>query len=179
MLPDQLGAGAQSRNQPLQQVLEGANIKLASVATDVLGLSGRAMLQSLAAGETNPQVLAALAKRRLRAKRAALVAALDGVVGAHQHFLLGMQLRRLQSLETELARLDAEVARRVRLHQAVLTAVAVAHSIAVILHHIIKTRQLYVDLGHHYFEQRDQAALTRRAVRQLEHLGHTVTIQAT
>ena len=53
----------------LQQVLEGANIKLASVATDVLGVSGRAMLQALAAGETDPQALAALAKGRLRAKR--------------------------------------------------------------------------------------------------------------
>ena len=52
-------------------------------------------------------------------------------------------------------------------------AVAVAHSIAVIRHHISRTRQPYADLGHYYFEQHDQAALTRRAVRQLERLGTT------
>ena len=55
---------------------------------------------------------------------------------------------------------------------------AVAHSIAVILHHVIKTGRPFVDLGHQYFEKRDEAAITRRAVGQLERLGHKVTLQA-
>ena len=62
----------------IQKVLEGANIKLGAVATDVLGASGRAMLTALAAGEADPQALAALAKGRLRQKVAALVEALEG-----------------------------------------------------------------------------------------------------
>lgn len=61
----------------VQKVLEDANIKLASVATDVLGVSGRAMLQALISGQTDPSVLADLAKSRLREKREQLVKALD------------------------------------------------------------------------------------------------------
>ena len=55
---------------------------------------------------------------------------------------------------------------------------AVAHSIAVILHSIIRTKTSYVDLGHNYFEKRDRDAITRFAVRQLERLGHKVTLRA-
>jgi uncharacterized membrane protein len=56
-------------------------------------------------------------------------------------------------------------------------AMAVAHSIAVILHHVIKHGQHFMDLGHNYFVERDQEGLTRRAVRRLESLGHKVTLQ--
>ncbi len=98
--------------QRLQKLLEGANIKLASVATDVLGVSGRAMLQALAAGETDPASLADLAKGRLRAKRTELEAALRGLVAEHQRMLLGSGLRHLDFLEEEIGRLDAEVAER-------------------------------------------------------------------
>ena len=56
-------------------------------------------------------------------------------------------------------------------------AMAVAHSIIVILHHVIKTGQGFVDLGQRYFEERDRAAITRRAVRRLERLGHKVTLE--
>ena len=55
---------------------------------------------------------------------------------------------------------------------------AVAHSIAVILHHVIKNREPFLDLGHDYFEKRDTDAITRRAVRQLERLGHKVSLIA-
>jgi hypothetical protein len=55
---------------------------------------------------------------------------------------------------------------------------AVAHTITVILHHVIRTGRPFEDLGHNYFEERDQRAITRRAVRQLERLGHKVTLQA-
>ena len=55
---------------------------------------------------------------------------------------------------------------------------AVAHSIAVMLHSIIKNKVPFVDMGHKYFEVRDKTAVTRRAVRQLERLGHKVILQA-
>ena len=258
----------------IQKVLEGANIKLGSVASDVLGVSGRMMLTALAEGEEDPEVLADMAKGRLREKLEELREALQGVVGSHQRFMLRTQLRRLSALDKEVELLDTEVARRVRPHEDVLQAVdtipgvgrrtaetivaemgtdmdrfptsghlaswagvspgnnrsadrskrsptkkgnsslksalvesaraaartktylgaqyrrlarriganraamAVAHSIVVILHSIIRTKKPFVDLGHNYFEERDKAAVTRRAVRQLERLGHKVTLIA-
>ena len=258
----------------VQKVLEGANIKLSSVASDVLGASGRMMLTALAEGEEDPGVLANMAKGRLREKLDALEEALEGVMGPHQRLMLGAQLRHLSYLDMEIQRLDDEVSRRVGPHNDVLEAIdsipgvgrrtaetivaeigtdidrfatagrlaswagvspgnnqsagknkrspvkrgnsslqsalveaaraaartktylgaqyhrlarrigankaamAVAHSIAVILHSVIKTRQPFVDLGHDYFEKRDRDAITRRAVRQLERLGHKVALQA-
>ncbi len=98
--------------QRLQKMLEGANIKLSSVASDVTGASGLAMLRALAAGEADPATLADLAKGRLRAKRDELEAALRGLVGEHQRLLLQSGLRHLDFLADEIARLDAEVAER-------------------------------------------------------------------
>ena len=258
----------------LAKVLEGANIKLASVATDILGASGRLMLHALAEGEQDPEVLAQMAKGRLRDKLTELQDALTGVVGPHQRFLLGVQLRHLEALEDEIEKLDAEVARRVEPHDEVVQAVdtipgvgrrtaevivaemgtdmdrfptpgqlaswsgvcpgnnrsadkskrsptrkgnpslrsalveaaraaartktylgaqyrrlarriganraamAVAHSMAVMLHRIIKTKQPFADLGSDYFVARDKSAIIRRAVRQLEQLGHKVSLEA-
>ena len=96
----------------MQQVLEGGNIKLASVASDILGVSGRAMLRARIAGEADPARLAALARGVLRKKQAALHEALQGTLGAHQRFMLETQLRLLETVEAEVAHLDAEVARR-------------------------------------------------------------------
>ena len=258
----------------IQKVLEGANIKLGSVASDVLGASGRMMLTALAEGEEDPCVLADMAKGRLRDKLKALEEALEGVMGSHQRLILGTQLRHLSYLDAEVERLDAEVERRVGPHDDVLEAVdtipgvgrrtaetivaevgtdmdrfttpghlaswagvspgnnrsadkskrspvkkgnaslqsalveaaraasrtqtylgaqyrrlarriganraamAVAHSIAVIIHSIIRAKKPFVDLGYDYFEKRDRDAITRKAIRQLERLGHKVTLQA-
>jgi transposase len=71
----------------IQKVLEDANIKLASVATDPLGVSGRAMLEALAAGQDDPERLADLARRKLRAKIPQLRSALHGRVTGHHRFL--------------------------------------------------------------------------------------------
>ena len=257
----------------IQKLLEGANVKLSSVATDVLGVSGRAMLAALAAGEEDPEALADLARGQLRKKREELQEALRGLVQFHQRFILASQLRHLEYLEAEVERLDEEVARRVAPFEDMVAAVdtipgvgrrtaeviaaeiginpapfltpghlaswagvcpsnkqsgekrqrgptrkgngwlkpalveaarsagrtktylgaqyrrlsrriganraamAVAHSIAVIIHHIIKKGQTFVDLGHNYFQERDREAITRRAVRRLETLGHKVTLE--
>ncbi len=96
----------------LQKTLESANIKLASVASDILGLSGRAMLEALVAGESDPGVLAGLACGTLKAKRAQLAQALQGHVGPHQRFLIGLHLAHIDSHDALLARLDAEIAAR-------------------------------------------------------------------
>ncbi len=93
----------------IQKVLEDANIKLGSVATDVLGVSGRDMLRALIAGQDNPEVLAELARRKLRAKIPALRLALRGRVTEHHRFLLGLLLDELTHLESLIARLTARI----------------------------------------------------------------------
>ena len=98
----------------LQKTLEGANIKLGSVATDVLGVSGRHMLAALVAGTSDPASLAELARGKLRDKLPLLERALTGRVGAHQRFLLAQQLAHLESLDELIERLNAEVSARLR-----------------------------------------------------------------
>jgi transposase len=257
----------------IQKVLEGANIKLASVASDVLGQSGRAMLDALSAGTTDPAALAALARGKLVPKQAELERALRGVVGAHQRLLLAAQLRHLAYVEEEIERLSAEITERQRpfedalarlqtipgvgrrtaevllaevgpdmsrfptagqlaswaglcpgqnesagkrksgrtrrgcvwLREALVeaaraasrsrrtylaaqyhrlaarrgakrAAVAVAHTILVIAHHILSKGTVYQELGANYFDERDTTAVVQRAVARLDRLGFEVTL---
>ena len=90
----------------LLKLLETANIKLASVATDVFGVSGRLMLKALAKGETTPQQMAELAKRSLRSKIPQLELALEGKMEEHHRFLLQLQLDRLEAVENDLEVLE-------------------------------------------------------------------------
>jgi transposase len=257
----------------LQKVLEDANLKLAGVATDITGVSARAMLEALLAGEGDPAVLADLARGRLREKRAALEAALAGRVRAHHRFLLAEELSHLDYLDEAVGRATTEIEERLRpfeqqiqqldavpglsvrtaqvvvaelgvdlgrfpsaghlaswaglcpgnhvsagkrqrgttrpgnpwLRQALMEAahgaarskgtvlaaqygrlarrmgrrkalVAVAHSILVIIYQLLTTGEAYQELGAHYYEERDRAAIERSLVRRLERLGHTVTL---
>lgn len=258
----------------IQKVLEGANIKLSSVATNVVGVSGRAMLEALISGTDDPKVLAALAKGKLRDKRAALEAALKGLVGPHQQMMLESHLRHLDFLDQEIARLDEEVGQRMRpfepdiqrvdaipglgrrlieqviaevgldmslfpsarhlaswarvcpgnnesagkrksgrtghanpwlsstLVEAAWAAVrtkstylsaqyhriaarrgkkraivAVAHSILVIIYHMLRDHRPYQDLGGNYFDERHRVQTTSRAVNRLRRLGYRVTLE--
>jgi transposase len=104
----------------IQKLLENGNIKLASVATDVLGKSGQAMLQALVAGQDDPKTLAELAQGRLRAKIPALTEALQGLLSDSQRWLLGEQLRRITDLDEALCRLDAKIAELTRPFDAAL-----------------------------------------------------------
>jgi transposase len=98
----------------LQKVLEDANLKVASVVTDVMGVSGRAMVEALLQGTTDPAALAELAKGRLRAKRAELERALAGRISTHHRLLLTTHLAHVDFLDEEIARLSAEIAQRLR-----------------------------------------------------------------
>jgi transposase len=95
----------------VQKVLEGANIKLAAVVSDVLGVSARAMLAAIAEGSTDPLALADLARGKLCKKREALAAALSGRVRAHHRFLLTELLAQIDALDETIARFDEEIAR--------------------------------------------------------------------
>jgi transposase len=96
----------------LHKVLETANIKLGSVATDVLGVSGRQMLGAILSGERDPDVLAELAKGSLRKKIAELRRALEGRLQAHHLLLIERLLAHIAFLEESLARLSEEIDRR-------------------------------------------------------------------
>ncbi len=99
----------------IQKVLEGGNIKLGSVISDVLGVSGRAMLTAIAQGATQDLTqLAGLADRRIRASAELLAQALTGLVGDHQRWMLTQQLRHLSDLEALITDADQEIARRTR-----------------------------------------------------------------
>jgi transposase len=93
----------------LQKVLEDANIKLASVATDVMGVSGRAILRALLAGVVSPEALAELAKGRLRKKKPDLQAALQGRFRPHHTQLLTHILAHIEFLEESIAECEAQI----------------------------------------------------------------------
>jgi transposase len=257
----------------LQKTLEGANIKLGDVASNILGKSARQMLEGLVAG-TDPLSLAQVARGRLREKIPQLERALTGRVAAHQRFLLAQQLAHIDYLDEAIERVNAEVAERLapfaaslerldaipgiarrtaeivlaeigtdvrrfptaghlaswaglcpghhqsagkqtrgttragnpwlraalieaaqaaahtqssylasqyqrlaRRRGAKKAAVAVAHSIIVVVWHLLAHAGVYVDLGSTHFDERDRAYTKRSLVRRLEQLGFSVALQ--
>jgi len=93
----------------VQKVLESANIKLARVATDVTGVSGRPILQALLAGQATPAEMAELAKGRLREQRAPLAKALEGRIKPHQRFVLTELLCQIDSVDETIGRFDEQI----------------------------------------------------------------------
>ncbi len=258
----------------LQKTLEGANVKLASVASNVVGKSARAMIELLLAGSSDVARMAQLARGKLRLKIPQLEQALGGEVGPHQRFLIAQQLAHIDFLDDAVEHVNTEIQERMRPYEeeldrldtipgvgrkaaeeiiaqigvdmsrfpthrhlaswagmcpgnnesagkqksgktrkgnralrAILTevaqaaartrgtylaaqyhrltprrgkkkaTVAVGHSILVIAYHLLIERSQYQDLGAHYFDTRDRAALERRLVRRLESLGNRVTLE--
>jgi transposase len=98
----------------LQKTLEGANIKLASVVSDVTGVSARAMLGELVAGQEDAVAISALAQGQLRRKLPDLEQALTGRMSAHQRFMLAQHLAHIDALEEQIAAVGAEIAERLR-----------------------------------------------------------------
>jgi transposase len=98
-----------SHIQRLQKTLEDANVKLDSVISDIVGLSGRRMIEALITGETEPGALAALAHRRIKATPDQLEAALRGHVTRHHRFLLQLHLQQIDALDAAIEQIDQEV----------------------------------------------------------------------
>jgi transposase len=132
----------------MQKVLEGANIKLSSVASDILGKSGHAMLEAMIAGENDAMVLSALAQKRLKNKKQELIKALNGLIGPHQRLMLKAQLRHIDDLD-----------------------------ILTIVYHLLKRKQTYIELGPHFYDDRKRHHVVKQAIRKLEALGLTVTVE--
>jgi transposase len=98
-----------AEKQRVEKLLEDAQIKLSVVASDIFGVSGRAMLAALVAGERDPKVLAQLARTRLRAKLGPLAEAFSGFFTDQHAFLLAKMLARVDQLDADLAELDAKL----------------------------------------------------------------------
>jgi transposase len=257
----------------LHKALEDAGIKLDCVATDILGKSGRDMLDALVAGETNPDVLADLARRQMRKKIPALREALQGHVDAHHRMWIGAILRHIDFLDEQIEQLTGMIAEQIRpyapavellctipgiqhrgaeciigeigtdttafatarhlaswagqcpgndksagkrrsgrtrngskwldfaLEEAAMAAIrvregyfaaqyrrlkprrghkralgAIKHTMICAIWHMLTTGETYRDLGGDYFTTRDPERQTRRLIKQLERLGHHVTL---
>lgn len=257
----------------VQKVLEAANIKLASVASDVMGVSGRLMLAALIEGHSTPEMMAQLALGRLRDKHELLVQALEGRVRPHQRFILAQLICQIDSIDETIERFDKQIeeycrpfeqavnlvdtipgiARKTaeiivseigtdmtrfpsaehlaawaglapgnyesggkklststrkgnRVLRAALVqsahalaatktylaaqlrrisarrgkkraAVAVAHSILVIVYHLISRQEPYHDLGANYFDTQQPESVKKRLIKRLEKLGYQVTVE--
>jgi transposase len=109
-----LGSELSREAQRLEKELEDAGIKLSTVATDILGVSGRAMLEALIEGERDVHVLAQMAKARMRPKIPALVEALTGNFGEHHAFLCRLHLNRIDQLKAAINELSARIEEQMR-----------------------------------------------------------------
>src|SRR5215468_3017425 len=105
----------------LLKLLETSNIKLASVATDVFGVSGRLMLRALIEGKATTQEMANLAQKKLRKKIPELEPALEGKLEEHHRFLLRLQLDRLEAAEADLAVLEQRIQQKLQPYEAQVT----------------------------------------------------------
>jgi transposase len=101
----------------LQKILEDSNIKLAAVASDMMGRSARDMLAALLSGEVAPTVLAELARGRMRAKRELLEQALQGQLKPYHRVLISEQLAHIDALDEEIERLNTEIAQRLSAYE--------------------------------------------------------------
>jgi transposase len=106
----QLTREAARHIQRIQKALEDANIKLASLISDIVGLSGRRILKAIVAGETNAAKLAALGSKRLKCSRCKLMAVLEGQVSDNHRFLIGQHLGILEDLERRIEAFDNRIA---------------------------------------------------------------------
>lgn len=104
----------------LHKVLQQGNIKLSSVATDVLGVSGRAMIRAMIEGESDPQVLASLAKGKLKSKHEQLVESLEGRLNQDDRWVMQELWEQLEYLEEEIVRYDDQIQEKMLPYQALL-----------------------------------------------------------
>jgi transposase len=101
----------------IQKVLEGANIKLGSVVSDIMGVSSKDMLRAIADGEDDPQKLANFARRTMKKKKEELELALQGYVNPHQRLMIKTILTLIDFLTEQIEMLDQEIAQRVNSYE--------------------------------------------------------------
>src|SRR5260370_1284607 len=175
----------------IQKVLEDANLKLTSVVSDVMGMSGRAMIEAIIGGEQDPERLADLSRGRLKASRHVGWGAGCGprqAEGAGKRFATRTRPGN-PWLKTTLVQVAWVAARtrntylraqflRLKSRRGPKKAIlAVAASMVTAAYHILKDETTYHELGSDHFERRDKSQITRRLIRRLEELGLSVEVK--
>ncbi|MBI2161125.1 MAG: IS110 family transposase [Candidatus Rokubacteria bacterium] len=132
----------------IQKTLENANLKLASVLTDVLGVTGRNLLEALIAGEASPERLADLAHDpRLKASRAEFVEALHGRITPHHRFILALHLRQIDALDTAVREIEARLEDALAPFRAAVARLTTIRGIAETAAHVL-IAEIGVDMSH-------------------------------
>ena len=132
--------------QRIQKVLEDANLKIASVVADVMGQSGRRILDALVAGETDPEKLVQLTSGRLKAGRIVLVEALRGRITKHHRFLLKLHLEQIDGLDRAIATVEAEVSESLEPFRAAAQFLTTIPGVSDIVAHVI-VAEIGVDMA--------------------------------
>jgi transposase len=133
---------ASAEKNRIQKVLEDANIKLASVASDVFGVSGRAMLEALLEGELTPQETADLAQKRMRSRIPQLIEALEGYMSDHHRYLIRMHFDHLKYLEQAIAQLQLRIDEKIKPHRHQLELICTTPGID-----ITSAQHIFVEIG--------------------------------
>src|SRR5512133_183619 len=126
-----------SHVQRIQKTLEDANVKLAGVVTDILGRSGRAMLEAMAAGQTDPERLAALAEGRLKQKGPQLVEAARGYVRPHHRAMIRLHLDLIDSLEHAVAKVDDALGKALAKERTLVSLLRTIPGVSDVIAHVI------------------------------------------
>jgi transposase len=130
----------------LQKILEDANLKVASVLSSILGRSGRAMLEALIAGESDPERLADLAQGTARKKRSALIESLNGRVTPHHRALLRLHLQLVDALQAALREIDASLGKALAPIQQAVRRLTTMPGLSDIAAHVI-VAEIGLDMG--------------------------------
>lgn len=168
----------------IQRLLEGANIKLSSVASDIQGASGLEILRALAQGEEDPKALAQLAKGQLRKKLADLELALQGLMGpicgscSSLNCVTWNFSRKRLADWTKDKYLSAQYHRLAARRRKKRASMAVAHSLLTAIYYMLRDGSDYRELGGSYFDQRSRYSTVQRSVQRIERLGYKVTLEA-
>jgi len=152
----------------LHKVLQDAGIKLSSVATDSLGVSGRSMLMALVAGTTDPALLADLASGQLRKKLPQLRQALTGRFGPHHRFMVSRLLADIDYVEEASAELSRRIEELLAPFAAAVKRLTTIPS--------VQRRTACRELGIDYFDRHRAERLARRSLAQLQRFGYQVTL---
>ena len=162
-----------AEKQRAEKLLEDACIKLSVVASDIFGVSGRAMMAALVAGQRDPTVLAQLARGRMRAKITALEDAFTGHFTDHHAFLLDRMLARVDAINADIAALDAKI------EELITPFAAAVDQLDEVFWHLLSDPQArYHDLGPDFYDTHiSNSRKMRNHVRQLQALGYKVTLE--
>jgi len=178
-----------SEKQRVEKILEDANIKLSSIASDTFGGSGKRIIEELMRGELKPEAMAELTKGRLRNRKAEMKEALVGNMEDHHRFMIQAHLTHIAMMEGLFATVEQKIPKMKgtslwsKYHSLVgrrgkkKALVAIGHKILVMCYHILKHKVPYKELGPRHRDERRKDRIAKSYIRRLSSLGYAVTVK--